>query len=151
MPDFSYPKWRLLRCPSLAAFGCPLTLELESLVVPGVNAAEEAGNLIQNLPTLWSSANSEERRKLLLTMLDAVYIDAKQYKTIVAIKPKPPFIPIFQVAVSKKESEIRILNEPLKGSVFVVETGETPNAIFNNFSEAVSCDSVAQGRFTKSG
>lgn len=84
--------------------------------------------MIQNLPTLWSSANSEERRKLLLTMLDAVYIDAKQYKTIVAIKPKPPFIPVFQVAVSKKESQIRILNEPLKGSsVFVVETGEAPS------------------------
>jgi len=25
MPDFSYPKWRLLIRPSLAAFGCPLT------------------------------------------------------------------------------------------------------------------------------
>ena len=62
-------------------------------------------------------------------MLDAVYIDAKKYKTIVAIKPKPPFIPIFQVAVSKKESDIRIINEPLNSlskvpSVFLVETGE---------------------------
>ena len=61
-------------------------------------------------------------------MLDAVYVDAKQYKTIVAIKPKPPFIPIFQVAVSKKESDIRIINEPLETSkvspVFLVETGE---------------------------
>jgi site-specific DNA recombinase len=113
-PDEEYNRQRKL-----------LELELESLVVPGVNAAEEAGNLIQNLPTLWSAANEEERRKLLLTMLDAVYIDAKKYKTIVAIKPKPPFIPIFQLAVSKKNSEIRILNEPLKGSsVFMVETGE---------------------------
>ncbi len=52
-------------------------------------------------------------------------MDAKKYKTIVAIKPKPPFRPIFQVAVSKKESPIRIINEPLKGSsVFMVETGE---------------------------
>jgi hypothetical protein len=25
MPDFPYLKWRILRCPSLAAFGCPLT------------------------------------------------------------------------------------------------------------------------------
>jgi site-specific DNA recombinase len=72
-----------------------ILLGLESLV-PGVNAAEEAGNLIKNLPALWSLANVEERRKLLLTMLDAVYIDAKQYKTIVAIKPKPHFKPIFQ-------------------------------------------------------
>ena len=102
-----------------------MELELESLIIPEVNAAEEAGNLIHNLPRLWAAANLEERRKLLLTMLDAVYVDAKKYKTIVAIKPKPPFIPIFQVAVSRKESPIRILNEPIKGSsVFVVETGE---------------------------
>ena len=74
-------------------------MELESLVVPGVNGAEEARNLIHDLPKLWSSANPEERRKLLLTVLEAVYIDAKQTKSIVAIKPKPPFRPIFQVAV----------------------------------------------------
>lgn len=102
-----------------------LELQLESLVIPEANAAKEAGELIQNLPRLWLSANFSEQRKLIITMLDAVYIDAKKYKTIVAIKPKPPFIPILRVAVSKKESEIRILNEPLKGSsVFLVETGE---------------------------
>jgi site-specific DNA recombinase len=113
-PDEEYHRQRRL-----------LEMELESLVVPGVNAAEEAGNLIHNLPGLWAAANLEERRKLLLTMLDAVYVDAKKYKSIVAIKPKPPFVPVFQVAVSKKESPIRILNEPIKGSsVFVVETGE---------------------------
>ena len=67
----------------------------------------------------------EEQRKILMTMLDAVYIDARKTKSIVAIKPKPPFKPIFQVAATKQNSEIRIINEPLKGtSVFLVETGE---------------------------
>jgi site-specific DNA recombinase len=47
-------------------------------VVPDYNAAEEAGNLIMNLPSLWASATLSERRKLLITMLDAVYVDAKQ-------------------------------------------------------------------------
>jgi site-specific DNA recombinase len=52
--------------------------------------------------------------------------DAKKTKSIVAIKPKPPFKPAFQVAVAKQDSEIRILNEPLKGtSVFLMETGES--------------------------
>ena len=47
-------------------------------------------------------------------------------KSIVAIKPKPPFKPVFQVAASREGSDIRILNEPLEGSsVFLVETGET--------------------------
>ena len=53
-------------------------------------------------------------------------MDAKKTKSIIAIKPKPPFKPVFQVAASKKESKIRIVNEPLEGfSVFLVETGET--------------------------
>ena len=102
-----------------------LEMELESLVIPQANAAEEAGKLILDLPRLWTKANQEERRKLLLTMLDAVYVDAKKTKSIVAIKPKPPFKPVFQVAASREGSDIRILNEPLKGSsVFLVETGE---------------------------
>ncbi|MFC1873608.1 hypothetical protein ACFLW3_02220 [Chloroflexota bacterium] len=101
-----------------------LEMELESLVIPEANAAEEAGNLIMNLPRLWVNANQEERRKILLTMLNAVYVDAKKRKTIIAIRPKPPFKPVFQVAASREGSDIRILNEPLNGSsVFLVETG----------------------------
>jgi hypothetical protein len=63
-----------------------LEMELESLVVPAANAAEEAGNLINNLKNLWTEATVEEQRKLLPTMLDGVYIDAKQTKSIVAIR-----------------------------------------------------------------
>jgi hypothetical protein len=70
-------------------------------------------------------ANLEEKRKLLLTMLDAVYVNAKKCKSIVAIRPKPPFKPIFQVAASHEGSDIRIVNEPYKGSsVFLVEMGK---------------------------
>jgi hypothetical protein len=68
-------------------------------------------------------------------MLDAVYVDAKQTKSIIAIRPKPPFKPVFQVAASREESGIRIINEPLEGSsVFLVETGESrtpPETKFN--------------------
>jgi site-specific DNA recombinase len=81
----------------------------------------------------------EEQRKLLLTMLDGVYIDAKQTKSIVAIRPKPPFKPIFQVAVTKEGSNIRITNEPLHGScVFLVETGEGRSRMFNIFRVTIS-------------
>jgi len=79
-----------------------------------------------NLRELWASANLGEQRKLLMTMLDAVYVDTRQTRSIVAIKPKPPFKPVFQVAASKEGSEIRIINELIKGSsVFLVETGES--------------------------
>ena len=56
-------------------------------------------------------------------MLDAVYGDAKKTKSIVAIRPKLPFKPVFQVAASREEPGIRIINEPLEGSsLFLVET-----------------------------
>jgi len=100
-------------------------MELESLVVPQANAAEEAGKLIMSLPKLWSNANLEEKRTLLLTMLDAVYVDAKKLKSIVAIRPKPPFKPVFQVAASH-DPRVHIINEPIKdSSVFLVEAGES--------------------------
>ncbi len=61
-----------------------------------------------------------------MAVLDAVYVDAKQSKRVVAIRPKPPFRPIIRVAASREGSDIRIVNEPLDGSsVFLVETGES--------------------------
>ena len=58
-------------------------------------------------------------------MLDAVYVDAKKLKSIVAIRPKPPFKPVFQVAASH-DPRVHIINEPIKdSSVFLVEAGES--------------------------
>jgi hypothetical protein len=72
-------------------------------------------------------------------MLDAVYVDAKQTKSIAAIRPKPPFKPVFQVAASREGSDIRIINEPLEGSsVFLVETGEGRTYIFNILYRTIS-------------
>ena len=50
--------------------------KLANLVVPGVDAAMEAGKLLENLPVLWEEADLTERRKLLMAMLDAVYVVA---------------------------------------------------------------------------
>jgi site-specific DNA recombinase len=119
-PDEEYQRQRKL-----------LELEMESLVIPEIDAAREAGELIHNLPELWKEANASERRKLIVTMLDAVYVDVKQTKSIIAIKPKPPFIPVFRVAASKKDADIRIIKNgppeftPKDPSVFLVETGES--------------------------
>jgi len=84
---------------------------LESLIVPAVNAADEAGKLIQSLPRLWGKANMTERRKMLVTMLDAVYVDAKDDKAVVAIKPKPAFRPVFQVATTREGSGIILVKD----------------------------------------
>ncbi len=85
-------------------------LELESLVLPEADAATEAGKLISQLPRLWSGANLDERRKLLLTMLDAVNVDSKE-NAIVAIKPKAPFKPVFEVATTSEGSEVVLVHE----------------------------------------
>ena len=52
------------------------------------------------------------RRWVLLAMLDAVYVDAKEERRIVGIKPKPPFRPIFQVAATKEGSGVLLMKEP---------------------------------------
>ena len=61
-------------------------------------------------------------------MLDAVYVDAKQMKSIIAVKPKPPFRPVFQVVATRESSVIQILNGLEDGSsspsLFLVEAGE---------------------------
>ena len=86
--------------------------EMESLVVPEASAAEAAGYLIERLPELWREATLEERRRLLLTMLEAVYVDAKDERRIVAIRPKPPFMPVFMTASTSEESWMELTHEP---------------------------------------
>ena len=66
---------------------------LGQLVVPGVDAAREAGMVLEDLPQLWKQADLGERRKLLLPMLDAVYVDTVNEKSIIAIRPKSAFLP----------------------------------------------------------
>ena len=44
------------------------------LVVPGVDAAMEAGKLLEHLPDLREKANLAERTELLMATLDAVYV-----------------------------------------------------------------------------
>ena len=72
----------------------------------------EAGNLLEDLPVLWEEANLSERRRLLMAMLEAVYVDTVEEKSVVAIRPKPAFRPIFEVATSREGSGIALINHP---------------------------------------
>ena len=115
-------------------------LELESLVLPEADAAAEAGKLISQLPKLWSGANLDERRKLLLTMLDAVYVDSKE-NMIVAIKPKAPFKPVFEVATTREGSEVVLIHD---GEVEPRITDQPPP--HGHGLEAESCSWWRRGR-----
>ncbi len=59
---------------------------IQALVVPEVDAVEEAGKLLELLPHLWEEADLKERRKILLTMLDGVYVDTVEEKAVVALR-----------------------------------------------------------------
>ena len=80
-----------------------------TLVVPGVDAAREAGKLLEDLPQLWADATLSERRQILLTMLDGVYVDSKEEKAVVAIQPKPAFKALFKIATTRKGSGVVLI------------------------------------------
>jgi hypothetical protein len=43
-------------------------------------------------------------------MLDAIYVDTVEEKSVVAIRPKPAFRPIFEVATTRAGSGIVLIN-----------------------------------------
>ena len=85
-----------------------LEWELESLLIPEVDAAEEAGRLLTDMPKLWSAATLQERHQLLTTILDAVYIDMKDKKSIVSVKAKPAFQAVFRVVTSNDDRRMAL-------------------------------------------
>ena len=85
-----------------------------SLVVPETGLVMEAGKLLSDLPHLWNEADIVERRKILTTMLDAVYVDNVDEERVVAIRPKSAFRPLFEIAVTRRDSGILLISEKAK-------------------------------------
>ena len=52
-----------------------------------------------------------EKRKLLMAMLDTVYFDTVEEKAVVAIRPKPAFRPLLEMATTSAGSGIVLINE----------------------------------------
>ncbi len=88
-----------------------LEQKLFGLVVPEVDESNDAGKLLGNLPELWQAADLRERRKLLMVMLDAVYVETVEEKAIVALKPKPAFQALFQIATTREGSGVVLYKE----------------------------------------
>jgi site-specific DNA recombinase len=107
---------------------------LDSLVVPGADAAVRAGEFLEGLGMVWGEATLEERHKLLASMLDAVYIDVEASRRIVGLQPKPPFYHLFDSLEHHPDSKVSVFREAKKetgpiqttepGTV-MVETGES--------------------------
>jgi len=63
-----------------------------SYLVTGVDAPREAGRLFEIPSDLWEQAALSELRS------DAVYMDGFEETAIVAIRPKPAFPPLSEIA-----------------------------------------------------
>jgi site-specific DNA recombinase len=109
-----------------------LQSNLETLVVPEADVAMKAGQLIENLGTIWEGATLAEKHKLLTTMLDAVYVDLLTSRMLVGLLPKPAFYRLFESLKREPNSKVIIFNPKEKENALnstgrvlgLVETGE---------------------------
>jgi len=85
---------------------------IDTLVIPEIDAAIKAGELIENLSNIWQGATAEEKHKLLTIMLDAVYVDLLNTRSIVGILPKPAFYKLFE----------SIKQNPVQTLLFLIQT-----------------------------
>ena len=70
-----------------------------------------AGKLLEDLPALWEKADLGERRRILLTMLDAVYVDPRRgAEHRPPSGPGPPSVPLFEIATTREGSGNRPLS-----------------------------------------
>jgi hypothetical protein len=98
-----------------------------------MDATIKAGELIEKLGNIWRDSTLEEKHKLLTIMLDAVYVDLLNSRSIVGILPKPTFYGLFESIKRKPDSKVIIFNPQEKENAPVssgrvlglVETGES--------------------------
>lgn len=103
-----------------------LDQRIAGLVSPDQETALRAGKLLEDLPSLWERANLVERRTLLMAMLDSVYVDAKDEKRVVAIRPKPAFQSLFCMALMKEGSGVVMTSHEPEGDESFIENKTTP-------------------------
>ena len=89
--------------------------KLDSLVIPQVDSTMKAGELVENLGMLWDKATLQERREILYSMVDAVFLDMWVNKSVVGIQPRPAFYPLFKALQQDGQVTIFDPNEVTKG------------------------------------
>ncbi|MGB8645632.1 MAG: recombinase family protein [Anaerolineae bacterium] len=77
---------------------------LAELVPPQEREILDAGAYLENLAAIWDAATIGEQRQIVLATLQRVVCDPEG-KRLVALKPKPAFIPLFRQASQLRERE----------------------------------------------
>ncbi len=62
--------------------------------------------VLEDQPWLWKAADMAERRRILMTVLDAV-----EEKCVVAIRPRPAFRPLFEMATTRNGSGVVLVKK----------------------------------------
>ena len=98
-------------------------LEQTSIVTPP--DIEQAVELFSNLPMLWNEATTEERRTLLKSLVELVYVDIKT-KQVTAIKPTPACRALYGIGIKAgPDTPVKlILSGKTPILLEMVETGE---------------------------
>ena len=66
--------------------------------------------MLTDLPALWAEATGEERRRLISSMIERVYVDI-EFRCIAAITPTPGFRSLLQAAVEQDAQSTCVLVE----------------------------------------
>jgi hypothetical protein len=64
---------------------------------------EEAGRLLEDFGVIWDAATERERKQILQTLLNVVYLDSGERGPVVAIEPKSEFSPLFNLGQISRE------------------------------------------------
>jgi hypothetical protein len=76
---------------------------VDRLEEPGlVERVFQVGDYVEGMVAAWQTATKEERRDLLRMALEAVYVDMPS-ASVVAVKPKPAFAPLFRVLAAEED------------------------------------------------
>jgi hypothetical protein len=69
--------------------------EMDSVYVPELDDAQETAKLLQDFNALWRAATAGQRNRLLLTILEAIYLDVES-RQIVGLRPRQAFLTLFE-------------------------------------------------------
>ena len=75
---------------------------MDSVYVPELDDAQEAAKLLQDFNALWRAATAGQRNRLLLTILEAIYLDV-EIRQIFGLRPRQAFLTLFE-AVEDNDS-----------------------------------------------
>jgi len=80
-----------------------LRAQLATLTPPAMPDLARAADLLQDFGVIWDAATPQERRQIVHTLLEAVYLDSGECGPVVAIEPKAEFATLFDLAKEKSE------------------------------------------------